>query len=221
MDNQRLLLFIGLSFVMLLLWQAWMEDYGPPPQAEVPVAMSDQAADMPAGTPLDASTDTTDLPSVSGELASMDKAMPETALLKNAQYIDVETDLFHIKIDTTGGDLRQADLLAYPATTAPDSPPFRLLNDSMPNLFVIQSGLRASVGTEPTHHVVYTPEQSSYRMADGDDELHPQGSGVGSGIRLGKGEAPYRFPGEELGKILLLLLFGAKITDSAGAQIVD
>ncbi len=171
MDNQRLLLFIGLSFVMLLLWQAWMEDYGPPPQAEVPVAMSDQAADMPAGTPLDASTDTTDLPSVSGELASMDKAMPETALLKNAQYIDVETDLFHIKIDTTGGDLRQADLLAYPATTAPDSPPFRLLNDSMPNLFVIQSGLRASVGTEPTHHVIYTPEQSSYRMADGVDEL--------------------------------------------------
>ena len=171
MDNQRLLLFIGLSFVMLLLWQAWMEDYGPPPQAEVPVAMSDQAADMPAGTPLNASTDTTDLPSVSGELASMDKAMPETALLKNAQYIDVETDLFHIKIDTTGGDLRQADLLAYPATTAPDSPPFRLLNDSMPNLFVIQSGLRASVGTEPTHHVIYTPEQSSYRMADGVDEL--------------------------------------------------
>jgi YidC/Oxa1 family membrane protein insertase len=171
MDNQRLLLFIGLSFVMLLLWQAWMEDYGPTPQAEVPVAMTDQAADMPAGSPLDASTDSTDLPGVGAELASLDKAMPETALLKNAQYIDVETDLFHIKIDTTGGDLRQADLLAYPATTAPDSPPFRLLNDSMPNLFVIQSGLRASVGTEPTHHVVYTPEQSSYRMADGEDEL--------------------------------------------------
>jgi len=36
---------------------------------------------------------------------------------------------------------------------------------------VIQSGLRASVGTEPTHHVVYTAEQGSYRMADDADEL--------------------------------------------------
>jgi len=45
------------------------------------------------------------------------------------------------------------------------------LNDSMPNLFVIQSGLRASTGTEPTHHVVYSPEQTSYRMAESDDQL--------------------------------------------------
>jgi YidC/Oxa1 family membrane protein insertase len=100
-----------------------------------------------------------------------DSALPETAVLEKAQYIEVETDLFSIRIDTTGGDLRQVDLLAYPATTEPDSPPFRLLNDSLPNLFVIQSGLRASVGTEPTHHVVYTPEQTSYRMAETDTEL--------------------------------------------------
>jgi YidC/Oxa1 family membrane protein insertase len=104
-------------------------------------------------------------------MAAMDSTLPDSALLENAQYIDVETDLFHIRIDTTGGDLRQVELLAYPATTDPDSPPFRLLNDSLPNLFVIQSGLRASVGTEPTHHVVYTPEQTSYRMADAADEL--------------------------------------------------
>ena len=93
-------------------------------------------------------------------MAATDSTLPDAALLENAQYIDVETDLFHIRIDTTGGDLRQVDLLAYAATTDPDSPPFRLLNDSLPNLFVIQSGLRASVGTEPTHHVVYTPEQT-------------------------------------------------------------
>ncbi|MGB5177511.1 MAG: membrane protein insertase YidC, partial [Gammaproteobacteria bacterium] len=98
-------------------------------------------------------------------------ALPETELLKTAQYIVVETDLFNVRIDTTGGDLRQADLLAYRATTEADSPPFRLLNDELPNLFVIQSGLRASVGTEPTHHVVFTPEQTSYRMGEADDTL--------------------------------------------------
>jgi YidC/Oxa1 family membrane protein insertase len=171
MDNQRLFLFVGLSFVMLLLWQAWMEDYGPVPPAEAPVVATGQLADTPAGTPAGIQADTSDLPSTPADMVARDSVLPETALLETAQYIDVETDLFHIRIDTTGGDLRQADLLAYPATMEPDSPPFRLLNDSLPNLFVVQSGLRASVGTEPTHHVVYTPEQTSYRMAETDDEL--------------------------------------------------
>jgi len=171
MDNQRLFLFVALSFVMLLLWQAWMEDYGPVPPAEAPVATTGQLADTPAGSPAGIQADTSDLPSAPADMVARDSTLPETALLETAQYIDVETDLFHIRIDTTGGDLRQVDLLAYPATMEPDSPPFRLLNDSLPNLFVVQSGLRASVGTEPTHHVVYTPEQTSYRMAETDDEL--------------------------------------------------
>ena len=167
MDNQRLFLFVALSFVMLLLWQSWMEDYGPPPappETSVPAAMTDPV-------PGDAISNSDDIPSASSEFAPQASALPDTGLLKTAEYIEVETDLFKIRIDTTGGDLRQADLLDYPATTEPDSQPFRLLNDSLPNLFVIQSGLRASVGTEPTHHVVYTPEQSHYRMAESDEEL--------------------------------------------------
>ena len=171
MDNQRLFLFVALSFVMLLLWQAWVEDYGPVPPAQVPVADSGQPADTLSGIPADILSDSNDLPAAPADSGAPDSTLAETAVLEKAQYIEVETDLFHIRIDTAGGDLRQADLLAYPATTEPDSPPFRLLNDSLPNLFIIQSGLRASVGTEPTHHVVYTAEQSSYRMGDAADEL--------------------------------------------------
>ena len=170
MDNQRLFLFVALSFVVLLLWQSWMEDYGPASQVETAVVENAQspatATALPAG-----SADTADIPGAPADMATMERALPDTDVLKKGQFIDVTTDLFHIKIDTTGGDLRQADLLDYKATTDPDSPPFRLLNDSLPNLFVIQSGLRASVGTEPTHHVVYTAEQGSYRMADAADEL--------------------------------------------------
>jgi YidC/Oxa1 family membrane protein insertase len=171
MDNQRLFLFVALSFVMLLLWQAWMEDYGPVAPVEAPQLETGSVTDAPAGLPTVSPADSSDLPSATADISAPENGLPETAVLKTAQYIDIETDLFHIRIDTTGGDLRQADLLAYPATTKPDSPPFRLLNDSMPNLFIVQSGLRASVGTEPTHHVVYTAEQSSYRMGDADDEL--------------------------------------------------
>jgi YidC/Oxa1 family membrane protein insertase len=169
MDNQRLFLFVALSFVTLLLWQSWMEDYGPPPaplpsESGIPAMVTDPVT----GNAISGSDD---IPSTSSESASQVRALPDTELLKTADYIEVETDLFKIRIDTTGGDMRQADLLDYPANTEPDSPPFRLLNDSLPNLFVIQSGLRASTGTEPTHHVVYATEQSHYRMAESDTEL--------------------------------------------------
>jgi YidC/Oxa1 family membrane protein insertase len=168
MDNQRLFLFVALSFVMLLLWQAWVEDYGP---VATPEAVAPQAGTATEPVPGDMPARSDDIPSASSDPATQVSVLPDTELLKTAQYIEVETDLFKVRIDTTGGDLRQADLLAYPATTDPGSPPFRLLNDEMPNLFVIQSGLRASVGTEPTHHVVYTAEQTSYRMGESDGEL--------------------------------------------------
>ena len=166
MDNQRLFLFVALSFVMLLLWQAWMEDYGPKPP-EPAVAPADDVV-QPAA-PL-AGAD--DIPSAAATGTVTDSAVPERELLNSSQTVSVETDLFSISLDTTGGDLRKADLLAYAETNAPDSAPFRLLNDSLPNLFVVQSGLRTSSGTEPTHHVVYSAEQTVYRMQDDADVLH-------------------------------------------------
>ena len=164
MDNQRLFLFVALSFVILLLWQSWQEDYGPQPvETSAPSATTETGS--PAGTvPAD------DLPGAANDLAQV-SAAPDTDLLKTSSSVTVETDLFRVLLDTSGGDLRQADLLAYPETTEPDSGPFRLLNDSLPNLFFVQSGLRTSSGTEPTHHVVYSAEQDHYRMADSNDEL--------------------------------------------------
>ena len=44
MDNQRLFLFVALSFVVLLIWQAWMEDYGPAPQEVTTPAATETAA---------------------------------------------------------------------------------------------------------------------------------------------------------------------------------
>jgi YidC/Oxa1 family membrane protein insertase len=165
MDNQRLFLFVALSFVMLLLWQTWVEDYGSkqPVQEAAPAAATTQPAAPHAGSE--------DIPSAPEASAVTDSSVPDAELLKSSQTISVETDLFRISIDTTGGDLRKADLLAYAETTQPDSPPFRLLNDTLPNLFVVQSGLRTGTGTEPTHHVIYSAEESAYRMGETADEL--------------------------------------------------
>jgi YidC/Oxa1 family membrane protein insertase len=163
MDNQRLLLFVALSFIVLLLWQAWMKDYGPPPQSQTTPLVTKQ--------PATAAAPGEDLPQAGVEPVIREGFVPEEITLNTGQRVRVITDTLSAVIDTLGGDLRHADLLTYPVSTEPDSPPFQLLNDTMPELFVVQSGLRTPDGAEPTHHAEYRAEQQHYLMADDSDTL--------------------------------------------------
>ncbi len=164
MDNQRLFLFVALSFVVLLLWQAWIKDYGPVTQTQPAPAETEQ--------PITGTAPGEDVPPVTGVVpAAKEGLMPEEIVLNTGQQIHVETDTLSAVIDTVGGDLRRADLLTYPITMKPDSPPFRLLNDTMPDLFVVQSGLRTPDGAEPTHHAEYHADQNYYRLDAAADTL--------------------------------------------------
>jgi len=163
MDNQRLLLFVALSFVVMLLWQAWMKDYGPAPQSQPATAVTEH----PAASTVPGE----DLPQAGAEPAAKEGQVPEEIALESGQPIRVETDTLSVVIDTLGGDLRRADLLTYPLSTEKGAPPFQLLNDVPPDLFVVQSGLRTPDGAEPTHHARYQAEQAHYRLADGADTL--------------------------------------------------
>lgn len=185
MDNTRLLLFIVLSFLFLLIWQAWVEDYGPAPQ---PVEAPQQAAEQAPPAPATGE----DLPSHAPSPASAGTTPPESVpALRRGERIDIRTDVLHAVVDTQGGDLRIVDLLAYPLTTKPDSPPFRLLNDQGSDLFVAQSGLRVSGGEEPTHHATFTAEQNRYRLADTQEVLEvPLHWQDANGVRVTK---LYRF----------------------------
>ena len=71
-----LLMFVlnALSFVALLLWQAWMEDYGPAPQTP-PAAEQPATAGAPSGA---------DLPAAAPETAAPDAALPEEIALVGA-----------------------------------------------------------------------------------------------------------------------------------------
>jgi len=165
MDNQRLFLFVALSFVVLLLWQAWVEDYAPAPRIA-----DESGVTAPAGEPAQ-KQGSADIPATAPSGSAPEMSVPDTEVLAPGSSVEVVTDLFRVDISTTGGDLRQADLLQYPATTEPGSPPFRLLNDSLPNLFVIQSGLRSSTGTEPTHHISYSSGKNRYTMPEAANTL--------------------------------------------------
>lgn len=162
MDNQRLFLFIALSFIGLMLWEAWQRDYSTPPPA--PAASSETAAPAAAGpTPAD-------LPAAAPSAVAPAAAEADASLTSSAR-VRVVTDVLDVAIDTRGGDLRQADLLRYPKdSTAPDVP-VHLLNEQMPDLFIIQSGLRTQSGTEPTHHIVFSAAQKEYKLNPGQETL--------------------------------------------------
>jgi YidC/Oxa1 family membrane protein insertase len=191
MDNPRLFLFIALSFVFLLMWEAWQRDYGTPMPVESPV--SEAAAPAPA----DGSLPAEDLP-IAGETGPVaDQAAKlslDEALLKRGERVRVITDVLDIEIDTVGGDLRRAVLLKYPIKASDPDTSFELLNDRLPNIFVAQSGLRTPDGEEPTHHARYSAEQSEYRLQAGQSELSiplrwtsPQGIEVTKLYRLRPG----------------------------------
>lgn len=167
-ENQRLLLFAALMFVLFLLWQNWLEFQAlkhPPPMPPV------------ATTPATGSTSTVpgiaevkpgqDIPTV----AAAPSAGPQT--LSGGQRVRVTTDLFEAEIDTVGGDLRQVGLRTYPDSVRHLDQPYLLLKDSGPDLFIAQSGLVAlNNGPAPTHYAPFVSEQTDYRLADGQDVVN-------------------------------------------------
>jgi YidC/Oxa1 family membrane protein insertase len=162
MDNQRLFLFVALSFVVLLLWQAWMKDYGPTENQPAPPAVQQ---------PVTGAAPEEELPPATAAPTAKESGAPEEITFPTGQQVQVKTDTLSVVIDTVGGDLRRADLLDYRMATTPGSAPFRLLNDTMPDLFIVQSGLRTPDGAEPTHHAEYRAEKTHYQLDAGADSL--------------------------------------------------
>jgi YidC/Oxa1 family membrane protein insertase len=62
MDNVRLILVLALVFIMMLMYQAWLEDYGskPPPAAPTSTSSPEQPT---------TATGSAELPSVEAELS--------------------------------------------------------------------------------------------------------------------------------------------------------
>ena len=168
MENQRLILFAALMFVVFLLWQNWLEFQAkkhPPPVPTVAAAPASPTGPNPSA-PL-AGADVPTAPSTAGAGAA---ASPQA--LGGGQRVRVTTDLFAIEIDTVGGDLRQAGLRTYPDSVQHKDQPFLLLKDSGADLFIAQSGLVAlNNGPAPNHYATFVPERTEYQLADGQDTL--------------------------------------------------
>jgi len=158
MDNLRFVLFVLFVWLSFELWQAWQADYGPKPPASVAAGQaSGGVPSVPGSAPL---------PAGAAGASAADDA------LNAGQRIKIFTDVLNVEIDTSGGDIRVADLTTYPVEKNKPDAPVRLLNDQPGELFVSQSGfLSNEADAAPNHHSVWKAEAAEFKMAEGQNEL--------------------------------------------------
>lgn len=178
MENQRLLLYFTLFFIAYLLWAEWQMDYGPKPEATV--------AEVAVTTP--AQKEIAEVPEA---VATPDEtAIVESRIQQQAtsQRINVITDVLDIEIDTKGGDIRKAILRNYSKTAENPEVKLVLMSDTEVNFFIAQSGLvSVNADTAPTHNSIYSVEKTSYRLAEGVDEIKVPLQWTGeNGVRVNK-----------------------------------
>lgn len=147
MDSQRNLLLIALLFVSFMIWQAWQVDNNPQTVAQTTQQTSNAAT---------------------GDTAS--QAVPASG---QGQLITVKTDVLSLTINTRGGDIEQANLLAYPDSLGSDKT-FELLETTPAFVYQAQSGLTGKNGPDnPANgeRPLFAAAQNSFVLADGQDEL--------------------------------------------------
>ncbi|WP_165708460.1 membrane protein insertase YidC [Pectobacterium polaris] len=147
MDSQRNLLLIALLFVTFMLWQAWETDKNPPATTQA----IQQATNA-----------------VNGDATN--QGVPASG---QGKLITVKTDVLSLTINTRGGDIEQAHLLAYPDTLGSDKP-FHLLETTSEFVYQAQSGLTGKNGPDnPANgpRPLFTTTQDSFELADGQSEL--------------------------------------------------
>jgi YidC/Oxa1 family membrane protein insertase len=177
MNQTRTFLMFALLAVAYFLFLAWEKDYAPPPPATVASASSAAIPTADGSVPSAVPTAASTTASAGAAIVANDAGRAAQA---PSQLITIDTDVLHLAIDTRGGSLVRADLLNYPQAPrthkAPNPPPTVLLANDETHYFVAQNGLVSSSDTapqdQPNHQALFHSEQTSYTLADGQDELH-------------------------------------------------
>jgi YidC/Oxa1 family membrane protein insertase len=184
MDNQRLILFIALAFILLLIWQQWQADYGPEPQVQ---PQSNAEPSQTTDRPLPRADD---VPEAGEPVRSTEPAAAVPEERPSGQIVEVLTDVLRVEIDTRGGVIRKVELLNYPVSTDKPGEPVDLFKTTPQEVFVAQTGLRSADRAAPDHYAPFSAEQPSYSLAEGDTELLVPLSWSQDGIEVTK---TYRF----------------------------
>ncbi|MGB5834644.1 MAG: membrane protein insertase YidC [Thiohalocapsa sp.] len=172
MDNIRLMLALSLGAVLFLIYQAWVQDYGPGLTQQPPSA-SEQPSALPSPEDVAAPADAPDAPAPTTPVAANAASIADPDISDTtANLITIETDLLRAKISTVGGTIQSMWLKDYAANANRPGEKFQLLKPQTPNMFIAQSGLLGGADVDiPNHKAVFTAEKQSFALADGTDSL--------------------------------------------------
>ncbi len=171
--NPRFILWALFGMALLLNYQMWSHDYAlapAPPAAQSPAQQPlGSTAPVASSAPAGAASGATAAPALSAaaEAPALNAAEP------SAPSVRVVTDVLDVEVSLAGGELRGANLLAYPAAKNTPDVPVRLLNRDAPDsLFVLQTGLGGTSGeSAPTHLALYSCDVKQLVLKSGQDEL--------------------------------------------------
>lgn len=142
MESMRGFFILGLAVCTFLLYQAWQKDYGPQPAQQSSVA---EQSDVAVAT--------------------------DNSKVSNDSLINVETDLVKFKIKSNGGDIVYAELKNY-NVELDNADNKVVLFDYRDRLYQAKSALLGQGAPDnQLPRANYQSEQTSYRLAEGQDEL--------------------------------------------------
>ena len=166
MIDTRLLAYMALAFVLLLIYQAWMADYGPEPVTSIPqeesVSHKPAAQDLPEA----------DFSRIPTPASAPDEpgVMERSSISISDQQISIESDVLRLKVDLQGGTIVSADLLDYPVDLQHPDTLVRIF-DTEKTFYVAQSGLQAKNAAAPNHYADYSATRYHYELEQGANEL--------------------------------------------------
>lgn len=169
MDIKRTILIVALAIVTYVGVLKWNQDYG---QAAMPtqnVATTPAAPAIPDTAAGNTGSASADVPSATANTA----APLETPAVASKDLIKVKTDVLDLAIDPVGGDVVQLRLPLYPRRQDHPEVPFQLFDNGGERTFLAQSGLTGVNGPDARSagRPVYSTEQKTYQLADGQNEL--------------------------------------------------
>ncbi|UXI68431.1 membrane protein insertase YidC [Tahibacter amnicola] len=172
MNNPRSFLLLALALVSFMIWNQWQQDFSQPPVAVTAAENTGVPAAATGTTPAPGTIPSADTPAPATASGSTAASVP-AATAAAGDLIEVKSDVLKLAIDTRGGTIVRADLLAYPREPKDFANPVRLLDDNAATFFIAQTGLVSAQGSAaaPDHMATFTAEQKSYALADGQDSL--------------------------------------------------
>lgn len=179
MDNQRLFLYLGLGFLIMLIWQTWQIDYVlAPQQAAEQVAQANQNQLSSSN----AETNDGAVPTVSPS----GEQVIQNDVSATAKTVEIKTDVFGMSMNSQGADLSFVDLIKYPLSLEEPDSPIRQIGSRDDRYMGIQTGLQASEGVAPNHLADYSVAAEQYEMKDGDNGLQVDAQWSDAGINVTK-----------------------------------